>query len=76
MICKYCSKYEYARSKNKNDVRVLSRRQVLSISDLDLRLPDHISDVKPMFHSTHHEQSFCNLEAMMYLKSLMNANPL
>ena len=36
MICKYCSKYEYARSKNEIAVRVWSRRQVLSISDLDL----------------------------------------
>ena len=36
MICNQCSKYEYARSKNEIGVRVLSRRQVLSISDLDL----------------------------------------
>ena len=36
MICKYCSNYEYARSKNEKGVRVLSRRQVLSISGLDL----------------------------------------
>ena len=67
MICKYCSKYEYARSKNEKGVRVLSRRQVLSISDLALRLPDHISDVKPMFHTTHYTQSLCNLEPMMYI---------
>ena len=60
---------------NEIGVRVLSRRQALSISDLDLRLPDHISNVKPLFHSTHYEQSLCNLESMMHLKSLMHANP-
>ena len=76
MICKYCSKYEYARSKNEIGVRVLSQRQVLIISDLDLCLPDHISDVKPMFYSTHYEQSLCNLESIMYLKPLMHSNPL
>ena len=62
--------------KNEIGVRVLSRRQVLHISDLDLWLPDHISDVKPLFYSTYYDQSLCNLESMMYLKSLMHANPL
>ena len=76
MLCKYCSKYEYARTKNEIGVRVLNRRQFLSISDIDLLLPDHISDVKPLFHFTHYEQSLCNLESMMFLKSLMHANPL
>ena len=33
MICSYCSKYEYARSKNERGVRGLSRIQVLSISE-------------------------------------------
>ena len=36
MICKYCSKYEYEMLKNEIGVRVFSRRQGLSISDLDL----------------------------------------
>ena len=57
-------------------VRVLSHRQVLSISYLGRWPPDHISDVKPLFHSTHYEQSLCNLEAMLYLKILMHVNPL
>ena len=76
MICKYCSKYEYARSKNEIGGRVLSRRQVLSISDLYLWLPDHISDVRPLFRFWHYEQLLCNLESMMFLKYLMHANPL
>ena len=56
--------------------RVLSCRQVLSISDLDLWLPDHVSDVKHLFYSTQYEQSLCNLEAILNLKSLMHVNPL
>ena len=76
MICNYCSKKEYAMSKNERGVHVLSHSQVLSISDLDLWLPDHISDVKPLFYSTRYEQSLCTLEAMMYLKSPMHVNPM
>ena len=48
----------------------------LSISDLDLWLPDHISDAKPLFYSRHYDQPLCNLEAMLYLKSLMHVNNL
>ena len=59
--------------KNERGVRVLSVfRQVLSISDLDLWLPDHISDVKHLFYSRHYEQPLCNLESMLYLKSPMH----
>ena len=76
MICNYCSKYEYARSKNERGVRVLSRRQVLSISDIDLWLPYHISDVKPLYYFRHYEQPLCNPEAMLYLKSLMHVTHL
>ena len=53
-------------------VCVFGHRQVLSISDLDLWLPDHISGFEPLFHSTHYEQSLYNLEAMLYLKSQMH----
>ena len=49
MICNYCKKYEYARSKKERCVRVLSPRQVLSISDLYLWLQGHINYLKHTF---------------------------
>ena len=62
--------------RNERGIRVLSHRQVLSMCGLDLLSQGHISYLKPLFYYTHHDQSFCNLEAMMYLKSLMHVYPL
>ena len=39
-------------------------------------LQGHIGSLEPWFYSTHFEQSLFNLEAIMYLKSLMHVYPL
>ena len=76
IIDNHCGEYVHTRSKNERGIRVLSHSQVLSMCDLDLWPQGHISYLKPLFYSTHHDQSLCNLGAMMYLKSLMHVYPL
>ena len=77
IIDNHCGEYIHTRSKkNERGISVLSYRQFLSMCDLDLWPQGHISYLKPLFYSKHHDQSVCNLEAMMYLKSLMHVYPL
>ena len=44
---------------NERGVHVLSCRQVLSISDLDLLQPDHIGNVKHFFFILHTMSKHC-----------------
>ena len=67
--------YVHTRSKNERGIHVLSHGQVLSISDLDLWPQGHISYLKPLFNSTHHDQSLFISEAIVYQKSLMHVYP-
>ena len=76
MMGNHCGKYNYTRSKNERVIHVLSYGQVRSISDLGRRPQGHTSYLKPLFYSTHHDQSMFISEAIVYLKSLMHVYPL
>ena len=66
----------YTLDPKNESISVLSYRQVISMCDLGLWPQGHINYLKPLFYSKHHDQSVFNLEAMMYLKSLMHVYPL